>query len=187
MASGACVWHDGETRPSSEAERRCYAAASGAKRISMRAVTRHGGRPGVSLRSMSNAPHEDDGLRYAPRPTGPGVGDPAAMAIAALVLGTLSLGGLGLLNGSNYVLPFTEGQSDTTRTVLAGLLGALMAFGAVILGLMASRRAHPGDPSWVPRIAQAGVLVAGVAVVLRLVATSAAAVQVAEAGFFSPL
>ncbi len=136
---------------------------------------------------MSNAPHEDDDLPYVPRPTGLGVGDPAAMAIAALVVGTLSLSGLGLMNGSNYVLPFTQGESSTTRTVLAGLLGAAIAGAAVVLGLVASKKAHPGDPAWVPRIAQAGVLVAGVAVVLRLVATSAAAVQVADAGFFPPL
>ena len=136
---------------------------------------------------MSGAPYEDDNLRYVPRPTRPGVGDPAALAIAALVLGSLSLGGFGLLNGSNYVLPFTQGQSSPTRTVLAGLLGAMIALVAVVLGFLASRRAHPGDPAWVPRIAQAGVLVGGLAVVFRLVATSAAAVQVADSGFFAPL
>jgi hypothetical protein len=142
---------------------------------------------GDSLGCMSAAPHDNDGPRYVPRPVTPGVGDPAALAIAALVLGTLSLGGFGLMNGSTYVLPFTQGESDTTRTVLAGLLGAALALGAVVLGLVSSKRAHPGDPAWVPRAAQAGVLVAGVAVVLRLVATSAAAVQVAESGFFAPL
>lgn len=136
---------------------------------------------------MSNAPDEDDDRRYVPRPAGPGVGDPAAMAIASLVLGALSLGGFGLMNGSNYVLPFTQSESPTTRTVLAGLLGAAIALAAVILGLVASKRAHPGDPAWVPRLAQAGVLVAGLAVVMRLVATSAAAVQVADSGFFAPL
>ena len=136
---------------------------------------------------MSGAPYDDDDLRYVPRPTGPGVGDPAALAIAALVLGTLSLVGFGLLNGASYVLPFTQDQSSTTRTVLSGLLGALIALVAVVLGSMASRRAHPGDPAWVPRLAQAGVLVGGLAVLLRLIATSASAVQVAESGFFAPL
>lgn len=135
----------------------------------------------------SDAFDDDDDLRYVPRPTGPGVGDPAALAVAALVLGTLSLGGFGLLNGANYVLPFTEGQSSTTRTVLAGLLGAALALVPVVLGSVASRRTHPGDPAWVPRLAQAAVLVGGIAVVLRLVATSAAAAQVADAGFFAPL
>ena len=138
---------------------------------------------------MSGAPYEDedDDLRYVPRPTGLGMGDPAALAIAALVLGTLSLGGFGLVNGSNYVLPFTEGQSSTTRTVLAGLLGALIALAAVLLGSMASRRAHPGDPAWVPRLAQAGMLVGTLAVVFRLVATSASAAQVAESGLLAPV
>lgn len=129
----------------------------------------------------------DDDLRYVPRATGIGVSDPAATAVASLVLGTLSLAGFGLLNGSNYVLPFTQGQSSPVRTVLAGLLGALIALAAVGLGLFAKRRAHPGDPAWVPRIAQAGVLVAGIAVALRLIATSAAAVQVTDSGFFAPL
>jgi hypothetical protein len=115
------------------------------------------------------------------------VSDPAALAIASLVLGTLSLGGFGLLNGSNYVLPFTQGQPSTTRTVLAGLLGALIAMVAVVLGAVASRRTYPGDPAWVSRVAQAGVLIAGIAVVFRLVATSAAAIQVADSGFFAPL
>jgi hypothetical protein len=129
----------------------------------------------------------DDHVAYVPRPTGLGVSDPAAAAVASLVMGTLSLGGVGLLNGSNYVLPFTQGQSSTVRTVLAGLLGAFIALTAVGLGVFAKSRAHPGDPAWVPRLAQAGVLVAGIAVVLRLIATSAAAVQVADSGLFAPL
>lgn len=129
----------------------------------------------------------DDDLRYVPRATGSSHSDPAALAVASLVLGTLSLGGFGLVNGSNYVLPFVEGQSTIVRTVLAGLLGAVIALAAVGLGVWAKSRAHPGDPAWVPRIASAGVLIASIAVALRLVATSAAAVQVAESGFFAPL
>ena len=129
----------------------------------------------------------DDDPRYVSGPTGMGVSDPAATAVASLVLGTLSLGGLGLLNGSLYVLPFTQNQAPFVGTVLAGLLGALFALAAVGLGLFAKRRAHPGDPAWVPRIAQAGVLVAGIAVALRLIATSAAAVSVADSVFFAPL
>lgn len=127
--------------------------------------------------------HDDDDLRYVPRPTGPGVGDPAALAIGALAIGVLSLGGWGFVNGANYVYPLTQGMSSASRAVLAGLLGAAIALAAVVLGVVASRRAHPGDPAWVPRVAQAGVLVAGTAFVLRLIATAIAAVEVASSGY----
>lgn len=130
---------------------------------------------------------DDDGLADLPPRRGAGATDPAAWAIASLVLGTLSLAGLGLLNGSSYVLPFTMGQSDVTRTVLAGLLGATIAAAAVVLAVLAQRRTHPGDPEWVSRVAAAGVVVGGLAVVLRLAATAAAAVQVTDSGFFAPL
>lgn len=131
--------------------------------------------------------HDDDELRYVPRPTGASVGDPAALAVGALVIGTLSLGGLGLLNGANYIYPLTDGIGSAARAVLAGLLGAAFALVAVVLGSLASRRTHPGDPAWVPRIAQAGVLIAGIAFVLRLIATAIAAVEVTTSGYAPPL
>lgn len=131
--------------------------------------------------------HDDEGLRYVPRPTGPSVGDPAALAVGALVIGTLSLGGLGLLNGANYIYPLTDGIGSAARAVLAGLLGAAFALVAVVMGSLASRRTHPGDPAWVPRIAQAGVLIAGIAFVLRLIATAIAAVEVTTSGYAPPL
>ena len=112
--------------------------------------------------------------------------DPAALAVGALVIGTLSLAGLGLLNGANYIYPLTDGISSAGRAVLAGLLGAAFALAAVVMGSLARRRAHPGDPAWVPRIAQAGVLLAGLVFVLRLVATALAAVEVTNSGY-SPL
>ncbi len=97
--------------------------------------------------------YDDEDLADVPRVTGPGVGDPAALAIASIVLGTLSLGGFGLLNGSTYVYPFTDGMATSSRAVLAGLLGALFALAPVVLGSLAHRKTHPGDPSWVPRLA----------------------------------
>ena len=113
--------------------------------------------------------------------------DPAALAVAAVVLATVSLTGAGLLNGSNYVLPFTQGAPSTARVVGSGLVGALLAGVPVLLGRTAQRRTHPGDPAWVPRIAQAGVVLGAIAVVLRLVVTATAAAQVADTGFFAPL
>lgn len=115
------------------------------------------------------------------------MGDPAALAVGALVIGTLSLGGLGLLNGANYIYPLTDGIGSAARAVLAGLLGAAFALVALVMGSLASRRTHPGDPAWVPRIAQAGVLIAGIAFVLRLVSTAIAAVEVAGSGYAPPL
>ena len=131
--------------------------------------------------------HDEDEQRYMPRPTGPGISDPAAMAVASLVVGALSLGGFGLLNGANFVYPLTDGVGSAARAILAGLLGASFALAAAILGVVAARRTHPGDPHWVARIAQAGVLVATVAFVLRLVATSIAAVEVSTTGYTPPL
>jgi hypothetical protein len=130
---------------------------------------------------------EDDDLGYVPRPAGLGMADPAALAIASLVVGTLSLGGFGLLNGANYILPLTQGMSSTARTVLAGLLGAAIAVVAVVLGSVAGRRTHPGDPGWVARLAQAGVLIGTITFVLRLIATAVSAAQVADSGYFAPL
>lgn len=129
----------------------------------------------------------DDGLDDLPPRRAAGIADPAAWAIASLVLGTLSLAGLGLLNGSVYVLPLAGGQPEATRTLLAGLLGAAIAAAGVVLAVLAQRRTHPGDPEWVARVAGAGVLVGGTAVVLRLAAMAAAAVQVTGSGFFAPL
>ena len=130
---------------------------------------------------------DDQDLGYVPRPTGPGIADPAALAIASVVLATLSLGGFGLLNGASYVIPLTQGLPSTARTVLAGLLGAAIALAPVVLGGMARSRTHPGDPDWVARVAQAGDLIGLLALVLRLVATAASAVQAADSGYFAPL
>lgn len=134
---------------------------------------------------MSHDEHDDP--RFVPRPIGPGVADPAALAVGAIVMGTLSLGGFGLLNGASYIYPLTEGMSSPARAVLAGLLGAAFALAAVVMGSVAGRRTHPGDPAWVARLARASVLVAGLAFVLRLVSTAIAAVEVSSSGYTPPL
>jgi hypothetical protein len=130
---------------------------------------------------------DDDDLHYVPRPTGPGVGDPAALAIGSLVIGTLSLYGPGWLNGANYVYPLASELSSATSVVLAGLLGAAFALAAVVMGQVATRRTHPGDPAWVARVGQAGVLVAGTAFVLRLVGTAVAAAGSQGNAYLPPL
>jgi hypothetical protein len=91
------------------------------------------------------------------------------------------------MNGSNYVLPLTQGAPSAVRVAASGVVGVLLAAVPVLLGSKAHRSAHPGDPGWVPRLAQAGVLLGAVAVALRLVATVLATVQVTRSGFFVPL
>lgn len=129
----------------------------------------------------------DDGFDEAPGPISRMVRDPAALGVASLVMGGLSLSGSGLLSGSMYVLPFTAGQAPTVRIVLAGLVGAVLAVVAVALGARAWRRVGPGDPEWVPRLAQAGMLVSAIAVALRLIATVASAAQLDGYGLMWPL
>lgn len=120
--------------------------------------------------------HDDDEVRYVPRPTGASVGDPAALAVGALVIGTLSLGGLGLLNDANNIYPMASAR-------LRGRFSRVSW----------ARRSpwllwtHPGDPAWVPRVAQAGVLIGGIAFVLRLISTAIAAVEVTNSGYAPPL
>ena len=78
-------------------------------------------------------------------------------------------------------------MSSPARAVLAVLLGAAVVLAAAVLRSLVSRRAHPGDPAWLPRVAQAGVLPAGTAFVLRLVASAIAAVEVTKMGYAPPL
>lgn len=119
--------------------------------------------------------------------TGSGIGDPAALGVASLLMGGLSLGGFGLLNGSRYVLPLGQGRPVTNLVLISGLVGALIAAVAVALGALARRRADQSHPTWVPRIAAAGILVSAIALLLRLVATWLAAVQIDGYGFLPPL
>lgn len=94
-------------------------------------------------------------------------GAPEALALASLVLAVVSLVGLGLLNGSPY-LPqaFSAGEPLQRTLVTAALLGAALALLPLALGAVALRRL-PDDSGWRP-FAGAGVLVAGVSVLLRL-------------------
>ena len=94
---------------------------------------------------------------------------PEALALASLVLAVVSVLGLGLLNGSPYVpsLFSPDGPSDASVLVLTGLLGAALALLPLTLGVVALRRLSLDSPS--RAVAAAGVLVAGVSCVLRVV------------------
>ena len=93
---------------------------------------------------------------------------PEALAIAAVVLATVALLGIGLLNGVTYLPPsYDQGPPEQGTLVATALLGAALALLPVALGVWALRRLPDGSPS--RGTAGAGVLLAAVAVVLRLV------------------
>ena len=94
---------------------------------------------------------------------------PEALALASLVLAVVSVLGIGLLNGSPYLpsLFSANGPTDSSVLVLAALLGAALALLPAALGVVALRRLPLDSPS--RTTAAAGVLVAGVSCVLRVV------------------
>ena len=94
---------------------------------------------------------------------------PEALALASLVLAVVSVLGIGLLNGSPYLpsLFSADGPTDSSVLVLAALLGAALALLPVALGVVALRRLPVDSAS--RTTAAAGVLVAAVSFVLRVV------------------
>jgi hypothetical protein len=93
---------------------------------------------------------------------------PEALALASVVLATVSLLGVGLLNGMNYLAPsWGQAPPDGSDLLAPALLGAGLALLPAVLGALALRRLPDGSPS--RGTAGAGVLLAAVAVVLRLV------------------
>ena len=94
---------------------------------------------------------------------------PEALALASLVLAVVSVLGIGLLNGSPYLpsLFSADGPAEPYVLVLAALLGAALALLPAALGVVALRRLPFDSPS--RTTAAAGVLVAGVSCVLRVV------------------
>ncbi len=93
---------------------------------------------------------------------------PEAVALASVLLATVSLLGVGLLNGSPYLPPSFDGTPpEGSILVLTALLGAGLALLPVGLGAWSLLRLPEGSPA--RATAGAGVLVAGVSVVLRLV------------------
>lgn len=93
---------------------------------------------------------------------------PEALALASVVLAAISLLGVGLLNGMAYLAPnWNQASPDGSDLVAPALLGAGLALLPALLGLWALRRLPDGSPS--RGTAGAGVLLAALAVVLRLV------------------
>ncbi|HVE74047.1 MAG TPA: hypothetical protein VNA30_03015 [Mycobacteriales bacterium] len=100
--------------------------------------------------------------------------EPDVLAISAFVLAVLSLGGLGVLNGSAYLgAPVTS----PAGVVLTSLLGVLFAVVPVLAGLRAATRVLAGDPAWVGALARSAVLLGALSVVLRVSSLVAAYVN----------
>lgn len=131
---------------------------------------------------MSEDPFEDS-YRRPVRERVAGYVSPPVIALTALVLAGLSLGGFSLLNGSTYVPVGVNGLPSGVGLVVGGLVGVAFALLSVGLGFAASRRSHPGDPGWVPTAAQAAVVLGLLSAVLRLVATAVSALDVGSGGF----
>lgn len=93
---------------------------------------------------------------------------PEALALASVVLAAVSLLGVGLLNGMTYLAPvWNQAPPDGSDLLAPALLGAGLALLPALLGAWALRRLPDGSPS--RGTAGAGVLLAAVAVLLRLV------------------
>jgi hypothetical protein len=98
-------------------------------------------------------------------------GGPDVLALVAFVTAVTSLLGLGLMNGTAYVVPFLDLSGDGTKTrIVAGtLLGAVLAMLPVLLGWRANARLLDTDPSWVGVLARTAVLLGLASGALRLV------------------
>ena len=101
---------------------------------------------------------------------------PETLALASLLLAVISLLGLGLLNGSPYVPElYSDTGMDTTRATVAARVGAGFALLPAALGAVALRRLP--EQSSFRVLAGTGILLAAVAVLLRLAVAVRTATQ----------
>jgi hypothetical protein len=94
---------------------------------------------------------------------------PEALAPAGFVLALTCLLGSGLLSAS-ILLAFSDELGEPSRGLRVGvqLAGAAIAAAPLLMGLAAVRRLLDDHPLWVAGLARATVLLAGVAVLARL-------------------
>ena len=115
---------------------------------------------------------------------GESFGGPEVLAVVAAVTGVASFFGFGVMNGSVYIVPlFNGGQDDTSRLVLAALLGAALAMVPVWLGWRAVSRTLDTDPHWVPAVARAAIVIGLASGLLRLVVAVVQATHDGPSGF----
>lgn len=126
----------------------------------------------MDSRDLIDDEHDSDDDGYGREP-GSGllsaVTAPEVLALASVVLAVVSITGLGLLNGSVYVQlgSYTGDAPQQAVLVGAALLGVGLALLPAALGGLALRRLPDDSPSRV--LAGAGVLIAAVSALLRLV------------------
>jgi hypothetical protein len=103
-----------------------------------------------------------------------GYGDPATLALIALPLALLCLAGSHALSGLPYALPFAENletELSDGRAILlvASLLSVVFALVPFVLARRGLARLVSSDSWWIGSVLRAAVVLAAIAVVLRLV------------------
>jgi hypothetical protein len=121
---------------------------------------------------------------------------PSTLAIASVVLASLSLLGASVFRGIAYTASFADGNAfantDTeggVNTVVAGaFLSAAFAVIPLVLALVGLRKVVPTDGRWTPHLLRAGALLAGLSLLLHLVlAVIVAGADQPLSGYFSAL
>jgi hypothetical protein len=110
-------------------------------------------------------------------------GAPAVLALVAFIAAILSLAGLGLMNGTNYIYPFLNGEPQKSRLVIGLLIGAALALIPAALGWRSASRMIQADPPWAAVLARASILLGLSSFVLRLVLAGIQASQDGPGGF----
>jgi hypothetical protein len=112
-------------------------------------------------------------------------GGPDVLALVAFVLAIASFLSFGLMSGTTYVIPLVmdAAEDNSTRLVIATLVGAALAMAPVWLGWRASVRLLPDDPRWIGTLARSAVLLGLASGLLRLVVAFIQATQDGPSGF----
>ena len=103
-----------------------------------------------------------------------GFGDPAALAVVAFTLAVLCLMGSSVLSGLPYVMTFADqlgsGQDEARWYLFGGsLLSVVFALVPFLLGRRGLARMTSDGARWIEPLLRGAVVLAAVAMVLRLV------------------
>ena len=112
-------------------------------------------------------------------------GGPDVLAVVAFVLAIASFLCVGLMSGTTYVIPvlLSASEDNSTRLVIATLVGAAIAMVPVWLGWRANARLLADDPRWIGTLARSAVLLGLASFALRLVVAFIQAAQDGPSGF----
>jgi choline-glycine betaine transporter len=127
----------------------------------------------------------DDPWRDAIEDATESFGGPDVLALVAFVLAIASFLSFGLMSGTTYVIPVLQDatEDNSTRLVVATLVGAALAMVPVWLGWRASVRLLSDDPRWIGTLARSAVLLGLASGLLRLVVAFIQATQDGPSGF----